>query len=330
MRGQRQVVVRNNRVQFTLTIRRNITILLGDSATGKTTLIDMIAAYQLDGVDSGVTVRCESPCVVLNAPDWQTQLAGYENSVVFIDEGARYVTSEDFARAIKGSSNYYVIANRQSLQQLPYSVEEIYGIRNNTRSRTNNIWRYYSSNRRLYGIDYLGPGYLPDEVIVEDSNAGFQFFSALCKKLGIPCRSAEGKTKIYRAVCRSSAKDILLIADGAAFGSEYDRIKLYSDMNAKKRVRLFLPESFEHLLLSSGLIRDDELPSILSDPPAFIESKDYFSWERFFTALITSATSNTYLQYAKGRLNSSYLQSHEMQAIEQEMAREGLQLPSKP
>jgi predicted ATPase len=60
MKGQRQVIVRNNRVQFKLQIQRNITILRGNSATEKTTLIGMIADHEALGGESGATVfvRC--------------------------------------------------------------------------------------------------------------------------------------------------------------------------------------------------------------------------------------------------------------------------------
>ena len=37
--------------------------------------------------------------------------------------------SEDFAIHVKNSDNYFVIVTRDDLQNLPYSVKEIYGIR---------------------------------------------------------------------------------------------------------------------------------------------------------------------------------------------------------
>ncbi len=49
MKGSIDVLVKNARIQYKSTINRNITILKGDSATGKTTLIDMIANYQQIG-----------------------------------------------------------------------------------------------------------------------------------------------------------------------------------------------------------------------------------------------------------------------------------------
>lgn len=46
MRGSYKVIIQNNRVQFKLTINRNLTIIQGNSATGKTTLLDMVAAHE--------------------------------------------------------------------------------------------------------------------------------------------------------------------------------------------------------------------------------------------------------------------------------------------
>ena len=44
------------------------------------------------------------------------------------------------------------------------------------------------------------------------------------------------------------------------------------------------------------------------NPEEFIDSKEYFSWERFFTALLIEMTKNTYLKYSKKKLNEVYLQ----------------------
>lgn len=61
MRGSYKVIIQNNRVQFKLTINRNLTIIQGNSATGKTTLLDMVAAHEELGAQSGVTVSCKVP-----------------------------------------------------------------------------------------------------------------------------------------------------------------------------------------------------------------------------------------------------------------------------
>ena len=71
MIGSYDICVKNARLQYKFTVKRNITILRGDSATGKTTLIDMIASYQMNGKSSGVSVNCEKNCVVLTAFNWK-------------------------------------------------------------------------------------------------------------------------------------------------------------------------------------------------------------------------------------------------------------------
>ena len=61
MKGKYSVFVQNNRLRYEFTISRNITIIRGDSATGKTTLLDLLNAYDRDGDSSGVLVKCEVP-----------------------------------------------------------------------------------------------------------------------------------------------------------------------------------------------------------------------------------------------------------------------------
>ena len=65
MKGKYRVVVQNNRLHYEFEIRRNITIIQGDSATGKTTLINMLRQAENLGRSSGVDVVCEVPCRVL-------------------------------------------------------------------------------------------------------------------------------------------------------------------------------------------------------------------------------------------------------------------------
>lgn len=49
---------------------------------------------------------------------------------------------------------------------------------------------------------------------------------------------------------------------------------------------LYLPESFEWLILSSRILNDSEIDKILEVPSDYIDSEKYFSWERFFTELL--------------------------------------------
>ncbi len=153
MKGKYEVVVKSRRVQYKFSVIRNITILRGDSATGKTTLIDMIAAYQENGEASGVTVISKKQCTVLTGIRWQENLSLIHDSIVFIDEGDKFVASEDFAKAIKNTDNYYVIATRIPLFNLPYSVKEIYGIKNVSGNRFQGTKRLYAEFYPLCRVD---------------------------------------------------------------------------------------------------------------------------------------------------------------------------------
>ena len=112
-------------------------------------------------------------------------------------------------------------------------------------------------------------------------------------------------------------KKILVIADGAAFGSEIDRV--LQVINERKNVALYLPESFEWLIMDADILKDNIVRSILSEPSEYVESKLYFSWERFFTAVLIEQTKDTYLAYAKRKLNPAYLRGTIKESILREM-----------
>lgn len=322
MRGEHPITVRNNKVQIKLPIRRNLTILQGNSATGKTTLIGLIAQYEELGESSGVVINCDAPCRVLSGRNWERDLESIENSIVFVDEDNAFIKTHEFAHAARHSSNYYVLVAREALPQLPYSVDEIYGLRNTTRSSSKYpaYNRVHTSVYRIFGSLAFDGG-RPEVVIVEDSNSGYDFYRALCEKSGIRCVSAEGKSNIYSMVRESSENDILVIADGAAFGPEMAYVTTLARF---KNVRLFLPESFEWLVLNSSLFNDARTRDILLNPADYIESADFFSWEQFFTKELVEVTADTYLAYRKKSLNTAYLQPKEMAALKKTLPDLGL------
>ena len=72
---------------------------------------------------------CDRRCVYLHGRDWKHDLSIINNSIVFIDEHDSCLVDNDFATEIKNTDNYYVIIARCNLSRLPYSVYEIYGLR---------------------------------------------------------------------------------------------------------------------------------------------------------------------------------------------------------
>lgn len=313
MRGSFDICVKNARLQYKMTLNRNITVLRGDSATGKTTLIEMIASYQANGESSGVKIDSKKACVVLTSFNWKINLKTITDSFVFIDEGEKFITSQEFAEAIKLSDNYYVIATRHKLSNLPYSTKEIYGIKNTSGNRYQGTKRLYCEFYPLYknNIDVIEN---PSLVIVEDSNSGYEFYKNYFNKYNIKCISAGGKSNVYEKILTSDSQNILVIADGAAFGSEIDSVLKLKNNNLKNLI-IYLPESFEWMILCSGLFIDNNTNDILNNPSEHIDSTEYFSWEQFFTKFLIDISKDTYLSYSKKKLNSHYLQNNETNKI---------------
>ena len=107
----------------------------------------MISEYQRFGESSGLILKCDKKCIVLDSYNWNVNLSTTKDSIVFIDEGNSFVKSKEFAAAIKGTDNYYAIVTRENLFELPISVEAIYGIKGRKYFQ---LKRTYNSLYRIY------------------------------------------------------------------------------------------------------------------------------------------------------------------------------------
>ena len=303
MVGSYDINVANATSKYNFTIKRNITIIKGDSGSGKSTLVHMIEDYIQNGPDSGVTMSCPISCRVVDGNTWKEQLSLIKNSIVFIDEGNRFVSSQEFAGCVKEGHNYYVIVTREKLDNLPYSVDEIYAIKST--GKYNGLEPVYHEFYHIYE-EYIhnlhvGDTITPDVVITEDSNAGYDFFQAATSHM--KCISAGGNGNVFNAASAIRDQSILVIADGAAFGAHMEQICQLLRSGAD--LHLFLPESFEWLILDSGIIKNIPL-RMIDNAENYADSTKYFSWERYFTELITHYTKNTHMAYRKDRLNDYY------------------------
>lgn len=302
MKGRHSVEIRNNRSVFKFNLEYNISVIKGDSATGKTTLIDMISEYQRFGESSGITLKCDKKCIVLDSFNWNVILSTTKDSIVFIEEGNSFVKSQEFAAAIKGTDNYYVIVTRENLFELPISVEAIYGIRGRKYFQ---LKRTYNSLYRIYPENM--PVQMPSLIITEDSGSGYDFWKSVAKDYNYKCFTSKGNANLLNLLKNNEDQSILVIADGAAFGAYMEMLYDYR-IQKNREVYAYLPESFEWLILSSDVFGDKEIKQILSSPYDFIDSKKYFSREQFYTALLISKTKDTYLKYSKRKLNKAYLE----------------------
>lgn len=303
MNGKHTVKINDRRVRYSFELARNITMVQGDSGTGKTTLFDMISAYTRLKDRSGVQIACDKPCIALYAvSEWEAQLRSIHDSIVFIDEDAEYISSHAFASAIRHTDNYYVIFCRESLHELPYSVEEIYEIKTSKRLHT---FRKRYRRQKDYVYAKAEGKKKASVLLTEDSRAGYQFYQQYYDGTSIRCSSAGSNSGIFSWLQEHHDEKVFVVADGAAFGSEMNRVMKLQHQFPDK-ITLCLPECFEWLILQSGLIDIPGLDEILENPSDSIDSQRYFSWENFFEEYLIQQTAGTHYAYSKAQIHRFY------------------------
>lgn len=311
MKGKHQVEVRNRDVVYKFEINRNITIVRGDSGTGKTTLYEMILNHTRFAIGSGVNIVCDKKCIAFLYEDWESYLRRMNDCIIFFDENQHFIYTKEFARAIKETSNYYVLITREELYKLPYSVDEIYEIKESGKYHT--LKRMYEHNKKhVYFQGRPGSEKKFSVLLTEDAKSGFQFYSHYFEEKGIQCFSSGSNSAIYGWLEDHKDERVFVIADGAAFGAEMNRV---IDVCRASGSILCLPESFEWLILKSGLVKIRGLKDILEDPSKYIDSSLYFSWENFFETLLKDETAGTPFQYSKKEINPVYLISENAKRI---------------
>lgn len=284
MIGKYDIEVVTRKVDYQLTVERNITILSGNSATGKSTLYRAIKQFENDGRASGIKLTCDRPCVILEGKNWENDLKEIKQSIVFVDEGAKFINTEEFATAIKKSDNYYVLITRQDLGNLPYSIHEIYELDTN---RIGN--RMFCKQQQIYKSNNIAQNAIISKIVTEDSKTGYEFYNEYAKTHNIQCEHADGKTNVSKKnVNKNNSQTTLIIVDGAAYGSEMNNTMIL--INSIPGYILFTPESFEWLLLNSNILNEPYITEVLKAPYNYIESSEFFSWEKYFTDLLNKAT----------------------------------------
>lgn len=166
MTGKYLLNIKSKKIEYEFTIDRKITIITGNSATGKTTLIDLIEIFH---DNKSVKLKCittedsdsiiYSECVTYSSKNIKQFIAFdslYNNAIIFIDEDIKFVKSKQFADIIANSNNYFVIITRDELKMINYSIKSIYSLERDLCKES-----LYLSNlvcntlEQVYKTDYL-------------------------------------------------------------------------------------------------------------------------------------------------------------------------------
>lgn len=314
MKGNQRFYLRVGKKKFDLVLERNITVIKDKSATGKSTFIrylrNHIVALKNTG-HSDINVECNKKFYVLDALNWDdaySNINKYKDSIIFIDEGNKFVTTVEFARFVKLTGSFFVLITRVACDNLAYSVTSICRLDYDSNDYTYTL-------KSLYQINSPGDFdlvVLPDVIITEDTGSGEEFYNQL--NPNIQCIGAGANSNVLKEIRKiDNFKRVLVICDNAAFGAHYDCVN--EEIKDKNFSYLFLPESFEYLILQSGLFEDEETVKLLKNPSSEIDSDEYLTWERYFTYYLCKISKGTDYEYSKSELMDIYKKEDTVKTI---------------
>lgn len=342
--GKYNVVVYGKGIHYTFDIQRKITVLTGNSGTGKTTLVDLINDLNSQSVvrrynKDGDLEKTSVDILTVSDKGFDTVLMNRVNSIIVVDEGLIYAY-KNFFDLLMMSNNYFILITRMnfdrikdSLAPIPYLMFEIYRIASYTKNK-----HTFDSFRNVYTfepINLLSPYITLSSntiIITEDSKSGYEFFVKAFPNNVV--YSADGKNNFLNIIKTKSlynkptkehiefngTEHLLFIIDSAGFGSCINRL-MFAITETNFQVDILAPESFEFLLLQVvDVVGRNHLSSIVNYPYDYLdvtitdcgdntigEDNYYGSWEIFFTNLLIKKTLGTSLQYTKSGLNNAYL-----------------------
>ncbi len=307
MKGRHTISVTSRKSSYHLELERKISVLKGNSGTGKSSLLRLISEYLEYGKQSGVKLSVDSNTsliVLTNTSDWAEILPSIHDTILFIDEDVRYLYNENFQKFLWEADCYAVIVSRSGrFTALPYSIFGVYELVTEKRefNTATTMYRLYEEKQKH--IDF-------DLILTEDSNSGFEMARYAFNSEYTEVLSAGGNASILPLLQQlaQSHDRICVNVDGAAFGAFIEPVLKYAEVRGY--VQISAPESFEYVLLNI-----DEIKRHLSKDLGeitrtfdYCDSREYSSWEQYYDELLKRLTEECFgFTYGKRKLNPWFL-----------------------
>lgn len=314
MNGIYNIFIKNRRLEYNFNLNSKVTIIRGNSASGKTTLHNIISDYLLDSESSNIDISITPQCNIIayDSVFWDRGDRP-DNSIVFIDEHFRYLNDHEFNRFLNTSNNYFVITDRDDTGNIDYGIKDIYELHTSQKYAT--IFRRYSNYFDIIK-DIDNPGTLLsinkiNTIITEDSKLGCDFYKHLYGKNTV---SAYNNVQIEDKIKENIDDNLFVVVDGSAFGKFIQSVDIL--VNENENIHLFAPESFEYLLLKSNILKrvnldeamyynDVHIDDILEAPENYIDITRY-TREQYYTEILNKCMAKTRHPYSKSTKDTFY------------------------
>ena len=165
MKGSYRVIIGNKKVTYDLTLNRQVTVIKGNSATGKTTLFSMFRdACDKNFNTLGIKCNCRDKLFAITSINRDLDyIKNLHNKIIIADEDITFIQTTEFADIVNNSDNYFIFITRSGrMRYLTYSVNEIYELcttnSDNGESITKLYQRYLDTPKTIS----------PDLIVTED------------------------------------------------------------------------------------------------------------------------------------------------------------------
>lgn len=274
--------IRYKEYDVNLELRNKITLLRGDSATGKTKLVELIAA-----IDSlGRTDIIESSRDII--PLGPKNTGPFLDNKIYITDEVNSSTSVDFARNIKECNSNFIIINRDSLYSLNYGALDIYAM-----TKVNGKIKAFKKYENIENKDIFNRD---AQNLIEDSRSGYQFYDSILKDV----KSTNGASNIIDNISKNRIQNIIL--DEFSIGPYFDDIEKLSNENG---IGIVLQGSFEDLL-NKSLFQVTETEYTLRNVSGLEQSAEIKCKNNF---------EGIYKSYNKSKLNNWILEKPQKDVI---------------
>lgn len=250
------IQISTQRIKYDITLEHKISVLRGNSGTGKTTLASIIHYCNSNGNHRNILISSPKPLIVLDNRYYKYGMQELtQPSIVVIDEACEIFNNNegiDYLKYINDTTpHYFIIITRKRLSRLPLSagafLEFVY---ENGVNRT-----HIRFPQKLDDINKK-----PTEIITEDEKSSYLFIKERFNLEANYILSAGSKSKLKDKVKYICSNDkyhiILLIYDYCGIGDDIESLSEVIDVITNANIMILDWYSFEYYLLMTSVIKN--------------------------------------------------------------------------